>query len=49
MVRNLAEAGPVAVIVLGGAHDLSESVKRLAPGAESLRVTTAQYAAVSGD
>jgi hypothetical protein len=29
-VREVMKAGPVAVIILGGAHDLSASVRRLA-------------------
>jgi hypothetical protein len=42
MVRRLA-CHPLAVIVLGGAHDLSASVRELAPGAEYIRVTTRAY------
>jgi hypothetical protein len=34
-VKGLLEGGPVAVIVLGGAHDLSASVRALAPRSES--------------
>jgi hypothetical protein len=45
MVRAALEGGPVAVLVLGGAHDLSGAVRQLAPGdCEYLRVTTARYA-----
>jgi hypothetical protein len=45
MVRAALKAGPVAVLVLGGAHDLSGAVRRLAGGdCEYLRVTTARYA-----
>ncbi len=44
IVRGLAAQGvPCAVIVLGGAHDLSGSVRRLAPGCEYLRVTLKSY------
>jgi hypothetical protein len=42
MVRRLA-GHALAVIVLGGAHDLSASVRELAPGAEYIRVTTRAY------
>jgi hypothetical protein len=42
MVRRLA-GHALAVIVLGGAHDLSASVRALAPGAEYIRVTTRAY------
>jgi hypothetical protein len=45
MVRAALQSGPVAVIVLGGDHDLSGAVRRLAPGdCEYLRVTPARYA-----
>ena len=40
-VRELHKAGPVTVIELGGSHDLSAAVKRVANGrCEYLRVTT---------
>lgn len=42
-LRELVVAGPVCVIVLGGAHDLSQSVRRAGNGWEYLRVTTAAY------
>jgi hypothetical protein len=42
MVRRL-KGHALAVIVLGGAHDLSASVKALAPGAEYVRVTVRAY------
>jgi hypothetical protein len=39
MVRKLVKAGPVAAAVLGGVHDLVESVQRVAPlGCEYVRV-----------
>jgi hypothetical protein len=45
VARTALQAGPVAVLVLGGAHDLSGAVRRLAPGdCEYLRVTPARYA-----
>lgn len=43
-VELALENGPFTLLILGGAHDLSASVKRL-PGAdcEYLRVTMARY------
>jgi acetylglutamate kinase len=46
MVRLLA-GHELAVIVFGGAHDLSDSVRRLAPEAEYVRVTTRRYHAAA--
>jgi hypothetical protein len=43
MVRSALPVRPVAVIVLGGEHDLSESVGRLAPGSEYIRVKVEGY------
>src|SRR5262249_38565372 len=48
LAGGLREGGPVAVLVLGGAHDLSASVRAVAPGAEYLRVTTRRYREASG-
>jgi hypothetical protein len=42
MVKRLA-GHALAVIVLGGAHDLSDSVRRLAAQAEYVRVTLRAY------
>ncbi len=43
-VNAVLKEGPVAVIVLGGAHDLRVSVQRLGGGnCECLRVTTKRY------
>lgn len=39
-LRELKKAGPVSVIVLGGAHDLTGSIRRAENGWEYLRVTT---------
>jgi hypothetical protein len=39
-LRVLAKGSPVAVIILGGAHDLTGSVRRAGGGWEYLRVTT---------
>lgn len=44
-VRRALAAGPVAVLVLGGAHDLSASVRRLGDGTtEYIRLTPKRYA-----
>jgi hypothetical protein len=44
MVRTLLKAGPIAVAVLGGAHDLTANVQRVAPPwCEYLRVTVKAY------
>jgi hypothetical protein len=40
IVRNLLSAGPVAVVVLGGGHDLSDNVPE---DCEYVRVVTKQY------
>lgn len=42
-LQELTKAGPVSVIVLGGAHDLTGSVQRAGNGWEYLRVTTKGY------
>jgi len=43
-VQAALKSGPVAVIVLGGAHDLAESVRRAANGkVEYLRVSTRRF------
>lgn len=42
-VKSVLNEGPVAVIVLGGAHDLSASVRRFGETCEYLRVTTKRY------
>lgn len=39
-LRELKKAGPVCVIVLGGAHDLTGSIRRAGNGWEYLRLTT---------
>lgn len=44
----VARDGPLAVIVLGGAHDLTNHVKADAPGWEYIRVGTAGYRLASG-
>ena len=48
-VKHATAGGPVDVIVLGGAHDLSASVRRLGGGkCEYLRVTTKRFREVGG-
>jgi len=42
-LRELKKAGPVSVIVLGGAHDLTGSIRRAGNGWEYLRVTMKGY------
>lgn len=49
-VRLLLDSGPFAVIVLGGAHDLSGNVKRLSDGkAEYIRVEVEEWQKVAGE
>lgn len=45
-VSLVVKAGVVSVIVLGGAHDLSASVRRVSGNCEYLRVTTTRYGEV---
>lgn len=42
-LRVLAKGGPVAVIVLGGAHDMTGSIRRAGGKWEYVRVTTRLY------
>lgn len=42
-VKAVMKEGPVAVIVLGGSHDLSASFRRLGDNCEYLRVTTKRF------
>ena len=42
-VKTVLKEGQVAVIVLGGSHDLSASVRRLGGDCEYLRVTTKRF------
>jgi hypothetical protein len=49
IVKGLLGRGPCVLIVLGGAHDLSASVRAQASEAEYLRVTTKGYQAISGE
>jgi hypothetical protein len=49
-VRTLVKSAPVALLVAGGAHDLSGSVKRLGGGTvEYVRVTTRRYVQFEGE
>jgi hypothetical protein len=45
-VSSVMKEGTVAMIVLGGAHDLSASVRRASENCEYLRVTTRRYGEV---
>lgn len=48
-VQAALASGPVSVLILGGEHDLSASVRRLDGGtAEYMRVTTARYREFAG-
>jgi hypothetical protein len=48
-VRNALKSGPVAVVILGGAHDLTSSASRFTGGrCEYIRVTTRQFKELSG-
>jgi hypothetical protein len=43
-VKAALDNGPCALVILGGGHDLSASVRRLGKGkVEYLRVTTTRY------
>ncbi len=43
-VKSMLDNGPFGFIILGGSHDLSESVQRLGGGrCEYIRVTTRKY------
>jgi hypothetical protein len=47
-VRLASKGGGVSLIVLGGSHDLSQSVRRLGHGrCEYVRVTTTRFTQVS--
>jgi hypothetical protein len=49
-VKAALASGPCSFIVLGGKHDLSESVRRLGGGVtEYVRVTTRRYREVAGE
>jgi hypothetical protein len=49
-VKAALENGPCSLLILGGAHDLSGSVRRLGNGTvEYIRVTTTCYKEVAGE
>jgi hypothetical protein len=49
-VRAALASGPCSVLMLGGNHDLSGSVRRLGKGTvEYVQVTTARYNEMAGD
>src|SRR5262249_46736640 len=47
-VRAALDSGPVAVIVLGGGHDLSAAVRRAGGDIEYVRVTVKRYRDFAG-
>lgn len=48
-VKRALAAGPCAVLVLGGGHDLSASIRRLGGGTtEYIRLTPKQYTEAAG-
>ena len=47
-VRMAFKNGPVAVVILGGAHDLKDSASQFTGGCEYLRVTTRRFKELSG-
>ena len=47
-VRTLLKAGTFAFVILGGAHDLQDNIKRLSAGCEYLTVTTGTYGRLAG-
>lgn len=49
MVRAVLKRGGVAVLVLGGGHDLADNIARLAPGCEYARVEPQGYRLVTGE
>jgi hypothetical protein len=49
-VRAALKRGPCSVLLLGGGHDLSATVRRLGRGdTEYLRVITRRYAQFAGE
>jgi hypothetical protein len=48
-VQTALKGGPFALVILGGAHDLSESVRRHGGSCEYLRVTTERYREFAGE
>jgi hypothetical protein len=49
MAKRLAAAGPLAVVLLGGAHDLTEATREHAPRVRYVRVTSRAYREASGE
>jgi hypothetical protein len=47
-VRLAVASGRCSVLVLGGSHDLSASMRKLGGGVEYIRVTTARYREIAG-
>lgn len=50
IVRNALKSGPLCLMILGGEHDLTESVNRLGGGkCEYIRVTTKRYKEINSE
>jgi hypothetical protein len=49
MARRLGEAERLVVVILGGKHDLSEALRRQAPGVRYVRVTTKAFREAAGE
>jgi hypothetical protein len=49
MAKRLAEARGLAVVILGGGHDLTQALAKWAPKASYLRVTTEAYREAAGE
>ena len=43
MAKRLLTAGPVAIVVLGGDHDLEDNLKKLLPSVRHQKIQTAKY------
>ena len=48
-VQAALKGGPFALVILGGAHDLTDSVRRYGGPCEHLRVTTRSYREFGGE
>jgi hypothetical protein len=49
MAKRLADAEGLVVVILGGKHDLTEALKKRAPGLRYLRVATKAYQEAAGE
>jgi hypothetical protein len=48
-VKAALTLGPFALVILGGAHDLSESVRRHGGSSEYVRITTRRFREFAGE